>query len=290
MTSTDLATTGESEWDDTGLEDFDSTRISMPRLSIEHPDGMFKNSQTTETFGKIRGVFLGMVKQRAMFHGEMPKEGKLGPQCKSSDAETGYPTMKGKPEDLFPWSEVAFKPADLEKDEFGRPTIKCSACPFAQWDNKKPPRCAERHAYPVLFSSDEGWTPGDEMPNRGIVSFQKSGIKPSIQFLTVFKNQKAPVYSQYAEISLQREKRGSVVYSVPVFKRLGATDREVWPEFSADLKGVREFLRQPPRPGEDEESSGGSKPASSVVESTAKVSESAPVADPWASDDDDLPF
>lgn len=264
----------------------------MPRLTIVHPDGVFTNSQTTENFSVLRGVALGMVRQRAMFHTEMGKD-KLKPQCKSSDGETGYPTMTGNAKDLFPWSNVPFTANDLPKDEWDRLQISCKTCPFSQWtDRKTPPRCAERHAYPILFSDAEDWRPGDDMPHRGIVSFQKSGIKPSNQFLTFFKSSKNPVYSYFMQMKLRREKTGMVTYSVPEFARLGPTDREDWAEFSTDLKGVREFLRQPPRPPDDAE--GGSEPSSaavsSVIESTATVGSSAPVADAWGGDDDDLPF
>lgn len=266
----------------------------MPRLSIVHPDGVFVNSLTDETFKVLNGVALGMVKQRAMFHKEMGKE-KLKPQCKSSDAVTGYPTMQGNEKDLFPWDKVPFTPHDLAKDEHGRLTIPCASCPLAQWGEKKtPPPCAERHAYPVLFSDKEDWQPGDELPYSGIVTFQKSGIKPSVNFLRAFHTSKLPVYSSYMQIKLNREKTGMIVYSVPEFKRISPTDREDWPNYRSDLAAVRELLRQPPRPPEDgdsKESSSASsgKPAStSVVDSTATVS----TEDPWAPtvDDDELPF
>lgn len=290
-----------SDYDDldTGLEDFDVSRVTMPRLNIVHRDGVFENGQTSEKFSLVTGIALGMVKQRAMFHKEMGKE-KLKPQCKSTDAETGYPTMEGNTKDLFPWDKVDFTPNDLARDEYGRPQIACATCPFSQWGpNRTPPPCAERHAYPILFSDAEDFSPGDEMPHRGIITFQKSGIKPSNTYLSSFRSGGLPLYGAFTRISLRREETGTVVYSVPRFARVGSTDREDWRSYSDEYRALREYLRQPPRPPEGAEAREAepARPTSSgAVLDEGRVAAAAPAAAPKSApaavidDDDELPF
>lgn len=294
MTGSEVANTSDYGDYETGLEDFDGSRMTMPRLSIVHPDGTFKNSQTGEIFKSLNGIALGMIRQRSMFHKEMGKD-KLGPQCKSSDAQTGYPTTKGSSKELFPWAQAGFSPDDLDKDEYGRPMINCSACPFAQWSkDRKPPLCSERHSYPMMFSDKDDFKPGDDMPYSGIVSFQKTGIKPSTQFLAGFKTSKTPVYGAFAHFALKREQVGTVTYSVPVVRRGDATDKSNWREYSEQYAALRDVLRQPPRPPDDAEESAptaASRPASasSVIDAAAIVE---PVSSPATSsfDEDDLPF
>lgn len=303
--TTDISPMSDFDDLDTGLEDFDSSRVTMPRLNIVHRDGVFENGQTSEKFSLVTGIALGMVKQRAMFHKEMGKE-KLKPQCKSTDAQTGYPTMEGNTKDLFPWDKVAFTPNDLDKDEYGRPQIACATCPFAQWGpNRTPPPCAERHAYPILFSDAEDFKPGDEMPHRGIITFQKSGIKPSNTYLSSFRSGGTPLYGAYTRISLRREETGTVVYSVPRFARVGSTDQDDWRSYSDEYRALREYLRQPPRPPEGAERTE-AEPARSATVSGAVLDEervaaaaapapaaakAAPAAAaPSFDDDDELPF
>lgn len=267
---------------ETGLDDFDPNEASIPRISLNHKEGTFKDNLTGTEFPLIHGVILGLVKQRTMFATEMPAEGTMKPQCKSNDAAVGYPTMEGHREELFPWRDAGINPADAPKDDKGRVTLPCDACPFSKWGaNRKPPRCAERHTLPVLYSTD----PSDgALVNAGIVSFQKSGIQPSKQYMSGFVRSKMPLYTAVTDIGLSRMKRGMVEYSVPHFKKVGETDPEAWEEFSAQYGALREFLRRPPRSDEDnvdpakQHMAGGSAQAAHV----AAQFEQPTMADPWA--------
>lgn len=267
---------------ETGLDDFNPNEASIPRLSLNHKAGTFKENLTGTEYPALQGVILGLVKQRTMFNTEMPAEGSMKPQCKSNDAITGYPTMEGAREELFPWREFGANPAELPTDEFGRPTIPCASCPFAQWGaNRKPPRCAERYTLPMLYAVDGNDT---ELSGAGIISFHKSGIGPSKQYISSFVRAKKPLYTAVTVIGLDQHKRGMVEYSTPNFKKIGETDPEAWEDFSAQYKALREFLRQPPRADEEnadaakQHTAGGGMSAASV----AAQFEQPTVADPWA--------
>lgn len=285
----------------TGLEDFNPNEAAVPRIEIDHEGGVFKNRLSGEEFPEMYAIILGLVKQRVFWPKEVRDKGK--PFCKSSDFAVGYPLMEGAREDLFPWDGSGLDPSAMPKDEYDRITIPCEACKFAQWgQDRTPPACSERHTFPLFFSTeDDGLYNGSS----GIISFQRSGITPSRNYISAFARGKKPLYTVVTKISLDRHKRGKVTYSTPVFKKVGDVEEGRWLELSQEYNGLREFLRRAPRPSDEaaeaagavasKQSGGGySAPAqaSSVVESTA-------TEDPWAAtpatslvggDDDDLPF
>lgn len=308
---------------DTGLEDFDASEASIPRISILHASGVFKDNQTGEENPILYAVILGLIKQRTMWPAQV--EDDTRPMCKSNDAEYGFPNVKGPADSLFPWEEYGMTVDEVAKDEFGRPTIACGTCPFKEWTvgkaNKNvPPRCSERHSFPMLYSTE-----ADEAPSRaGIVSFQRSGIGPSKAYLSGFKRGGVPLFSVITKLALDLNRRGQVTYSVPSFSRFGKTREIDWESYAKDLRGIREILRRPPRPDEDAIAAGplpvaqpraatpaaASAPvgaevkpaAASVVDAasqpivTTVIATPAPVATPApaaasvADDDDDLPF
>lgn len=246
----------------TGLEDINADEVAIPRIMINHPDGVFKDRLTGEEFAEIHGVPLGMIKQRAMWHPEISEGGDGRPQCKSSDAQTGYPNLEGpRIEDKFPWHDApGLDPSSLPKDEKGRITIACATCPFSKWGDKKPgkstsepPRCSERHTYPLLYATEAGMP----LDRAGILTVQKSGIKDSKQYLAGFVQSKSPLFSSYVQLTLERRQRGMVKYSVVKFKRTSAVPQNDWPAHARDLANIREFLRQPPRFDSDDHESGG---------------------------------
>lgn len=246
----------------TGLEDISPDEVAIPRITINHADGVFKDRLTGEEFPVMNGILLGMIRQRVMWHPEISENGDGRPQCKSSDAVTGYPNMEGpRQEDKFPWEDAkGLDPNVLPRDESGRITIACATCPFAKWGDKKPgattsppPRCSERHTYPIMYTTDAG----QPIDRAGIFSVQRSGIKDSKTFLAGFVQAKRPVFSSYAEISLERKKRGMVNYAIAKFKKTGPVPEEDWPKYAQELAGIREFLRQPPRFNSDEDGDAG---------------------------------
>lgn len=290
---------------DTGLEDFKPEEATIPRLGIAHADGVFKDNLTGEQFAEMYGVILGLVKQRVMWPAELGDDGQP-PQCKSSDAATGYPNMDNRSGIGFPWAESGLDASSLPVDTAGRVTIACEACPFSQWTKgvgkNIPPRCSERHTFPILFNTDSPDGPWDRA---GIISFQRSGLTPSKRYLSAFSHSKQPLYSVVTKLTLTRQQRGTVKYSVPVFSKVADVDRDEWPEYSTQYRGLREFLRRGPRSDEDGDDakkqtiSGnvGAVNVAATVQQSAPVAATsvvqqatAPVVTAEVMDDDDLPF
>lgn len=267
---------------DTGLEDFDPSQALLPRIQIVHADGVFKDSLTNEEFPVMRGVLLGLIKQRVMWEREQLDDSK--PQCKSNDGEFGYPNITGPQHSLFPWAYSGIAdPNALTRDEHGRPIIKCETCPFAQWRKNgaknEPPPCSERYTIPMIFSTNAEDGPLD---HAGILSFQRSGIAPVKAFISGFSRTKRPLFSAYALLTLKRASRGTVVYSIPEVKRLGPTNEEDFEEYAREYRGVRELLRLAPR--FEEPTPAPAAPVSNAWNPTpAAVPAPAVTQDPWAS-------
>lgn len=298
----------------TGLEDLDPNEIAIPRIRVEHAKGVFIDSLTGEEFPTMYGVLLGMVRQRVMWAKEVVDGGR--PQCKSSDAITGFPNMEGPDADSkFPWAASGLAPEAQPTDEHGRIVIACNTCPFAQWGPRKangksdPPPCKERFTFPIMYSTKEGGV----VDRAGIVSFQGSGIKPSKDYMASFVRSSKSLYTAITEISLDMQKKGMVVFSTPRYKRIGDTaesEHEAWKEEMAQL---RDFLRRAPRfNGEDDGDTGSaySMPATSSPAQATTAAQSAPVRaqattqpasvvdaaaqtttlEPTLDNDDELPF
>lgn len=236
----------------TGLEDF-TPSASMPRIQIVHDKGVFKDALTDEEFELLYGIPLGLIKQRVMWHPKV-EDGDM-PQCKSNDGDTGYPNIKGPTQKcMFPFQRSGINLDILPRDEFRRPTIACEGCPHTQWtkdpeDGKRvPPACAERYTIPILYSTTEG---GD-IDRAGIVSFQKSGITPAKNYIQGFARAKQPLFSSFVTIRLETAKRGTVVYSTPKFKRGGPVSQAEFPNYVQQYREIRELLRNPPRPSDEE--------------------------------------
>lgn len=277
----------DDEFSIDGLEDFDDTRISMPRIAIVGDEGVFKDGNSGEEFTTLTGVPLGMIKQRAMF----PKgTAELGPpQCKSNDAQTGYPSFDGDEDRIFPWDEAGLNPHGQNKDEHGRVTINCKDCPFARWSKVKgkdeKPRCTERHTYPLLYSTNGS----SDYDHAGVLSIQSSSMSNSNRFLSAFKTARQPLYTATVELTLDKKKNGMVKYSVVQFKRLGTTDVADRPTFSEQLAGIREYLRRPPRfEGEGGPAEGTPEENANAKETIDSVEFSNPLSN--YGKDDEIPF
>jgi hypothetical protein len=250
---------------DSGLEDFDSTDMVMPRLSIEHGNATFKDNLTGEEHPKLQVVMLGLIKQRILWGAEV-EEGDR-PLCKSYNFKEGHPD-----DERFPWEASGFDKANAGD------TLPCGSCALKEWDShpkNSTPWCSEQHTFPVLMQTGE-----DEFTAPAILTVQRSAIKASKTYLTAFARSKNPLYTVVTEISLNPQKRGSVNYAVPAFKKVGATDQSEWSEFAEHYRTIREFITTPPPDTEDD---GGSQSAGTTQ---AQPSEAAQAA----SDDDDLPF
>lgn len=281
-----------------GLEDIGVTDIIIPRLRIIHDEGVFEDNLSKARYSKLTTILLGLVKQRIMWDSEVDEGDK--PMCKSPDFEHGFPNLREDvPKDKrFPWEKSNFNPSDYppEKGLNGMVTLPCANCIFKEWDKQgwKNPPCAEQHTYPLMYSPDEGssWV-------TALLTLQKTGIKPSRQYISSFAQTKMPAFTVFTEISLQMQSRGSVKYAVPVLRRLGPTDRDQWGQYGDSLRSIREFLRQPPRRQDDDEEDHPTESTESdpwaktepAPEAEEKATVSAPAETKSTSAvDDDLPF
>lgn len=252
--------------DNVGLEDIDASDLVIPRLRIDHEKGLFEEKNSGFSTPLLDCVLLGIVKQRIFWRGDV-EEGDR-PACKSSDFEHGFPNFSDNvPRDKrFPWAESNFDqehfPAD--QDFNGHVTLPCASCAFKEWTTKDgksvPPLCSDQHTYPLLYTPDEGqsWL-------TALLTLQKTGIKPSKQYISSFAQMNRPLFTVRTELRLDIVKRGTVTYSVPKFKRGEATEQLQWGAYGETMRNVRSFIRQPPRRDEDD----------------AEVA-SAPADDPWA--------
>lgn len=253
-----------------GLEDFDQSDISMPRIQIVHDEGVFKHSQTEETFEELTCIILGLHKGRLMWPAEIGEgDSKDAPLCKSPDFKHGFPNLNDElPRDKrFPWdAQDRFTKADLKPlsvEVLGvpmltEPSLLCEKCKFREWNTDpsgKRPWCAEEWTLPILYAEPdtlddpEGatWSPA-------LFSVRRSGVKPTKTYLTPFVTRKTQLFTAVTKMGLEKFKRGSVKYSIPTYEKIGVTDTADHPDYYESFKGAKEFLKQYPLP-RDEDSS-----------------------------------
>lgn len=229
-----------------GLEDFESANLTAPRLKIDHRQGVFVNTLTKEVFPYLDAILLGLIKQRVYFDKDVEDDSE--PFCKSPDGVTGYPNQNPKkPQYNFPWAQSGFDPNAAAVDDLGRRMLDCAACPFAQWDeDRKPPPCSEQYTVPMVYNdSPDPAVWNDAM---GILSFQKSSMKPITQYVSDFMGRRAPLFTVITRIELAQQSRGQVVYATPVFTKGTALDISLLPRYAETFEMMRGYLRKPPRP------------------------------------------
>lgn len=299
---------------ETGLEEFGIEDAVIPRITIVHKEGLFKDSLSNQEFDKITCIILGLVKQRSLWHPTVD-DGDW-PMCRSMNHETGFPNLsdeqpKEKRFNLL-WDKAGFDPKDFPEDAEGRVRLPCGSCQLKEWgshpDGKKP-YCSEQFTLPILYDPD-----GDGIWVPAIVTFQKTALKGLKAYLSSFARSKSAAFQAVTEVTLRMEKKGSTDYSVPEFKKVGTTDEENWLEYSTNYRTMANFLRADPGSRDDSEDT---TPASKtppkveqekseakadddgdvvdaeVVEEPAQAVKSEAKADTPAAaedDDDDLPF
>lgn len=295
---------------ETGLEDFDMTDAVIPRLTIVHKEGEFKDSLSNEQFPKLTVIILGLVKQRVLWHPDLD-DGDW-PMCRSANFEVGMPNMSDdQPKDKrFPWDRSGFNSADYEPDEEGKVRLPCAGCALKEWKSHpdgKRPYCTEQWTLPILYDprEDDNWVPA-------IVTFQKTGLKPLKSYITSFARSRQPAFTAVTEITLDQLKKGGTEYSVPAFKRVGDTEDSNWRDYSVNFRTMRDFLTAEPGSRDENEVSATEsrgtlpedpwKPAPEAVKEEpieAEIVEDPPAAEPEAKksepaapvdDDDALPF
>jgi hypothetical protein len=309
--------------DDDLLGDFKSNRMSVPRLTIKHKDGLFRDPFTQEdVVPPIKVVMLTMVSQRLLWHVEVGERGEL-PLCKSPNATDGYPT----PSDLlprdkdFPWVQSGFDPAEWPLGANGMPKLPCDNCALKEWGSHplgRKPYCNELYTFPIMYH------PGgrEDVLVPALFSVQRTGLKEADRLLTRFKAMREPMFTAVTQIDLRRESKGGNDYCVPTFRVLEQTPNDAWPEFRKTALMIRDVIRRAPMTGDaDAEaavtvevstedappsdspstaaptptptprtSAPASAPAAPAPTPSSPASEAPQVAAPAAQDDDDLPF
>ncbi|QDH48705.1 hypothetical protein SEA_NEWT_61 [Gordonia phage Newt] len=251
------------EWGgETGLEDFDTRDLTMPRLSIDHPEAAFKNSQTEELFSELTVILLGLHKSRIMW-GEM-SDGPDGdpPLCKSPDFRNGFPNMDPElPESKqFPWAaQDVYTPADAKPLQVGpegnlltMPSIGCGDCHFKEWNTDpsgKKPWCSEEWTFPLLYQDPEdadAWFPA-------LFTIRRSGIKNARSYVTPFAAKKTPIFTVATKLTLDVNKRGMVKFCTPVFTKVAKTSPESYKDYFDSFKSAQAYLLQYPMPRVDDD-------------------------------------
>ena len=244
------ATQADAQWASTGLEDFNVTDAVLPRIKIEHAEGMWSENLGGNKYNVLRFIPLGLIKQRVLFHHKV--EDNDVPMCKSADFQFGYPNADAPQAKSFPWELSGFDQKDYPPDTEGNVKLPCDGCQLKEWGSNPTsdaPYCSEQWTVPIYFDStgESNWMPA-------IMTLQKSSIKPIRSFLTAFAQGNKPPFLVIANGTLQTKQRGSVTYSVPSFSQEGESPRERWMEFSEQFKEMRTFLQRPPLREADGES------------------------------------
>lgn len=266
---------------ETGLEGFDQSDIVVPRLNIIHKEGQFEDSLTNERFETLeRVILLGLVKQRILWPERLSESSDPKPMCKSNDHAVGFPNVDEdtKRDERFPWPLSGYNPENYDLE--GQPELACEGCKLKDWgshpDGKKP-FCAEVYTFPLLYApSDNGqWLPA-------IVSFQKTGLKRTKNYLSAFARSGTPLFSCITQIGLDLNKRGDNKYSTPNFTKIGETSQRDWREYSTNFTSMRTFLQRKPRSEEDDggspapKSDNVNRPAESTTEPEPQREEQPP--------------
>lgn len=214
-----------------GFEDFDNSDIVMPRLKLDHTEGVMVDTLSGETFTEAELVFLGNIKGRILWPAEV-SEDKTGPLCQSLNFTQGLPDR-----DKFPWKASGFKPAEYPADA----PLPCDGCQLKEWETHPQggkPWCSELFTLALMLPAGDGWTPA-------LLTLQRSAIKATRAYMTAFMRQKTPLFVTTTKLSLQQLRRGSVKYVVPQFAKGSPTDPELHAEFADHYRRIRTFVQTP---------------------------------------------
>ena len=223
-----------------GLEDFGTEDQVMPYMRIAHKEGHFVDSLSNAEYGELNAVLLGLIKGRILWPAEVADAGDADPPlCRSYDFNVGYPSKpeklpNGQEYERFPWEASGFPQ--------GAPQLPCGQCPLKEWGShptRDAPWCSEQHTFAMLLPTEDG----NFVPC--LFQLQRSGLKPSRQYLSSFANSNQPLFTVFTKLTLDRRKKGSNDFCVPKFANIGNTDVEHHEMFSNMYRSIREFLTTP---------------------------------------------
>lgn len=243
-----------------GLEDFDDSTAPIPRLNIVGEIAVFKDSLSNEEYAELHTVVLGLVRQRVLWEPGDLKEG-AKPLCRSRDGKIGLP------QDGFPWPQSGFDPIPGLEDE--QQELDCASCPLKDWGSDpkggEKPWCTEQAVVVVMHEGGPA-----------LLTLQRSSMAPIRAYAASFKRSGMPMFTKYATITLNPQKRGTVKYAVPEFKSTGPTD-DADHDFYADVFiKARTFLT--------------SRRTAVVQDDTAVAAVKAPRREPVHVPEDEEPF
>jgi len=227
-----------------GLEDMDDEPVAPQRLKIVHANKNFEIPDTGIATDAFTAVILGMVRQRVLWPPEIGN-GPSKPMCRSRDGKTGYPDPES-----FPLKASGLQGLVLEQGV----TAGCKGCSLKEWGShptQDKPWCTEQFVLPML---------ADLMGNGRVMpvflTAERGSILAAKKYIVPFQQSRTPMFTVFTEISLQHDKRGSVQFSKPVFKRAKDTPPESHAEFAAAFLQMRDYL-QAVRTEEDVTTGGG---------------------------------
>lgn len=271
------ATQQDMQWANTGLEDFSVTDAVLPRIKIDHQNGLWVDNISGLQMQELHFIALGLVKQRVLFHHNVEDDDV--PMCKSADFNTGYVNLEAPTKKSFPWDLSGFDPNDFPKQADGQVKLPCDGCQLKEWGSSPlgdNPYCSEQWTLPIYYDAS-GDGSGDWAP--AILTLQKSSIKPIRTYFTGFAQSNKPPFLATGKATLTVKQRGTVVYSIPSFTKTGESPRDRWQEFSEQFAEMRSFLTRPPV-REDDGSAAPAAPADNTNTAPPQQQAPAPQAPP----------
>lgn len=231
-----------------GLDEIDDS-FTLPRVRVLGKKGLFLDPITEQEVPQLNTIIFGQIQQRIMWD-EQIDEVKSGPMCKSTDNTIGWPNVNPVDPEYkrFPWDESPFDLATTPVDpENNLPYLECAKCPFAEWGkNAKtgkgvPPRCGEKHVYPLAIVDDEGDL------NPAVLTVGGASMKNSKAYAGLAKQRKKAMFYNATVLTLDRRTRGDVDYSVVVFRKAGETDESWHRDIVDQYFSMRDYLKRKPR-------------------------------------------
>lgn len=221
----------------------DSGMNYVPKVAINHTENKLEFNDVELTgFQKLNIIMLGAIRQRIMWS---PTPGTIGIlECESKDFEHGTPTVN------FPWEDSNFARPKTDVPQ----TIQCGACMFSNWTadpnakrGSRPARCTEQVMVPMLIPvHDVERIETTAIPYKvGVMSFQKSSIRPLSDHMKRFRLRGAPAYSKQTSMVLDSNLGSGFKYSVPRLSERNPVDEMYYPLLSTILHEVKAIVTKP---------------------------------------------
>lgn len=291
-----------------GLGSFDTSSVTIPRITIDHEQGKFKDNLSGLLHDELNVVILGLVRQRILWPKKMGDSDK--PQCKSRNADVGYPVLEGDPKVVYPFRSSNLDVTDLFDDGHGNKALACASCNLKEWTGpkgeKEPPRCSEQFTFVM---QDE------EVGANMLYTVQRTAITPAKKYITSFIQRGQAMFTRETKLTVKVVGGSQRSYGVPVFTGGDPTDSTRWADWGEEYDSIAAFITRPPQGDGNEEDGEANVQAANTASTTANVNPAAanvvipgevaqatqvvrPVTRPAAvidvaplpDDEDDLPF